>query len=112
METNAYIKHVKTSPKKLRLVVKSIKKMSVKQALDTLSLSRLRASKIMYKSIFSALSTFSSSSKEEMGLVQFKVLTIEEGSRLKRFRSGSRGSAKSYRRKMSHIKIVLTDTKN
>ncbi len=107
MESKAYIKHTKTSPKKLRLIVKSIKKMSVRKALDTLFLSRERASKILYKSILSALNTFLSSSKEDVGMVQFKVLTIEEGSRLKRFRSGSRGTAKPYRRKMSHIKIAL-----
>ncbi|HLD26405.1 MAG TPA: uL22 family ribosomal protein [Patescibacteria group bacterium] len=108
METSTYIKHTKTSPKKLRLVAKSIKKMPVRHALDTLSLSRTRASKILYKSILSALDTFLSSSKEEMSMVQFKLLTIEEGSRLKRFRSGSKGNAKPYRRKMSHIKIILT----
>lgn len=108
METNAYIQHIKTSPKKLRLIVKSVKKMPVRQALETLFYSRTRASKILYKSIKSAMDTFLSASKENAAMVQFKLLTVEEGSRLKRFRSGARGIARPYRRKMSHIKIVLT----
>ena len=44
-----------------------------------------------------------------METVTFKSIEINEGPRMKRFRPGSKGRANPYKRRMSHIKIVLTD---
>jgi hypothetical protein len=37
----------------------------------------------------------------------FKEIQINEGPRLKRYRAGARGRAKPYKKRMSHIRIVL-----
>jgi len=37
----------------------------------------------------------------------FKEIQINEGPRLKRWRAGARGRAKPFKRRMSHIRVVL-----
>lgn len=107
MQLTAYIKYLKTSPKKLRLAAAPIRKMSVQRALDTLFYTPDRAAKILYKSIKSAADNAAAVSKQDLSVLQFNLLAIEEGSRLKRFKSGGRGTAKPYKRRSAHIKIIL-----
>jgi hypothetical protein len=39
--------------------------------------------------------------------MEFKTLAIDEGIFLKRYRAGSRGSGKGYKRRTSHITVVV-----
>jgi len=41
--------------------------------------------------------------------IEFKKLEIDESMKMRRFRAGTRGRVKPYKKRMSHIKIVLTD---
>ena len=45
----------------------------------------------------------------EVDKVFFKKIEINEGLKMRRFRAGTRGRVKPYKRRMSHIKIVLSD---
>jgi len=65
------------------------------------------ASEILYKAIKSALSSARQILKVEDNLLNFKLLSVEQGRKLKRYRPGSRGNAKPINRRMSHIKIIL-----
>lgn len=112
MEARAYIKYLKTSPKKLRFLVGEIKKMGPVKALDHLFYTHKRAAKFLYKAIKSALDNAEKVLKRDKNLFEFKLLTIEEGPRLKRFRAGGRGVAKPYKIKTAHIKIILTVKEN
>lgn len=47
--------------------------------------------------------------KVQADVLQFKLLTIEEGRKLNRFKAGSKGMAKPIVRRYSHIKIVLVE---
>jgi len=44
-------------------------------------------------------------------MLKFKLLTIEEGHVLKRYKPGSRGMANPIKRRLSHIKIILVEDK-
>jgi large subunit ribosomal protein L22 len=46
-------------------------------------------------------------SKINENLLKFKLLTIEEGSRLKRYRAGGRGGVKPFVHRLSHIRVIL-----
>lgn len=109
MKVTSYSKYVRTSSKKLQLIAATVRKMPPQQVLDRLFLSRKKSAKILYKSIKSALDNAVNTFKLDQSMLQFKVLAIEEGPRLKRFRRGSRGTAKPYIRPTAHIKIVLID---
>jgi large subunit ribosomal protein L22 len=107
MESQTYIKNAKISPKKLRFLLPEVKKLKPVVALDYLFYTRKKAAKIFYKSIASAISNAKSLLKVDPGLLEFKLLTIEEGQKLKRFKPGGRGGVKPIKRRFSHIKIIL-----
>ena len=96
-------KNIQDSPRKLRLVADMVRKMSPAQAVETLQFTNKAAAAPLAKAIQTALANVKS---EEL---VFKSLEINEGTKLKRFRWGSHGHAKSYKKRWSHIKIVLTD---
>lgn len=107
MVYKAYIRHVRISPKKLRFIVDDVRKMLPREALNALYYSNKRAGKILYKAIKSAVDNSKKEPKVDPELLRFKILTIKEGPSLKRFRAGARGTAKPYKRRTSHIKVVL-----
>lgn len=111
MESTAYFKNVHITPKKLRFIIDDIKKMKPAQALQHLFYSPKKGADIFYKAIKSAIDSARLTLKTNDDMLQFKLLTVEQGNKLKRFRPGGRGTAKSYAKKFSHIKIILTSQK-
>jgi len=107
MESQTYIKNAKISPKKLRFLLPAIKKLKPVLALDYLFYTRKKAAKIFYKSIASAISNAKNVLKVDPELLEFRLLTVEEGQKLKRFKPGGRGGVKPIKRRFSHIKIIL-----
>ena len=107
METKAYFINLPVSPKKARFYLPAIKKLKPIDSLDFLMYERTDAAIILYKAIKSAISSARQILKVEDNLLNFKLLTVEQGQKLKRYRPGSRGNAKPINRRMSHIKIIL-----
>jgi large subunit ribosomal protein L22 len=107
MEIKAYIKYNKVTPKKLRFLLDDVKKRTPVDALNFLFYNPRRSGKALYKGIKSAVDNAKSTFKIDENLLKFKTLIVEMGPSLKRYNAGSKGSAKPFTRKMSHIKIVL-----
>ncbi len=107
MESTTYIKYIKVSPKKLRFSAGAVRGMKPADALKKLTLSTHRSHKMLYKVVKSAITAATSSLKTDANLLQFKLLTVEEAPFLKRMRPGGRGMARLYKRRFSHIKIIL-----
>ncbi|MEK7495416.1 MAG: uL22 family ribosomal protein [Patescibacteria group bacterium] len=107
METKAYFVNLPVSPKKARFYLPAIKKLKPAESLEFLMYENTDASEILYKAIKSALSSARQILKVEDNLLNFKLLSVEQGQKLKRYRPGSRGNAKPINRRMSHIKIIL-----
>lgn len=108
MEVKADFKNLKITPKKLRLLLPEIKKLTPIQSLDYLYYSPKKGAKIFYKAIKSAINNAKNNFKISDDLLKFKVLTVNEGQKLKRFKPGGRGTVKPFKKRFSHIKIVLT----
>lgn len=100
-------KYLRTSPRKLREVVGMIKKLTPEKALEILPYLDKKASQPLYKALKTVVANAKQKGVQESELL-FKAIQINEGPRLKRFRAGARGRAKPYKRRMSHIRIVLT----
>lgn len=107
MESLTYIKNVKSTPKKLRMIRDLIAKMEPHDALDYLMYATSKASNIYYKAIQSAIANATQASKVSPDMLKFKLLTIEEGRTLKRHHAGSKGMAKPILKNFAHIKIIL-----
>lgn len=107
MEASAYIKNINSSPKKLRLLIHSVKNLLPVEAIEVLRYTPKKSAKNLSKAIASALSNARQTLKVPDYMVQFKTLLVEEGIKLKRYNPGSRGTAKPYIKRYSHLKIVL-----
>lgn len=107
MEVRAQIKYVRVSPIKLRFLIDAIRDVSPQVALDHLSLSPNRTSKVLYKAIKSAVANGNAKPGFDATKAKFKTLAIDEGPSLRRFRAGPKGMARPYVRKSSHITVVI-----
>jgi len=107
MDIIATQKYLITSPKKLREVASVAKKLSPARALEILPFIGKRAAGPLSKVIKSAIANAKVKGEAEGDLV-FKEIQISEGPRLKRWRAGAHGRAKPFKKRMSHIRVVLT----
>ena len=98
-------KNIQTSPRKLRLVADMIRKMTPEKALEALQFTNKSAAEPLAK----AIKTVAANAGGKIEALYFKSIEINEGSKLKRVRMGSRGHVNPYKRRWSHIKIVLSD---
>ena len=106
MEFITIQKNISSSPRKLRLVADMVRKMDPYAALETLHFTTNAASQPLAK----AIKTVIANAGSREGIV-FKSIEINEGLKAKRYRVGTagRGRGRPYKKRMSHIKIVLTD---
>ena len=106
-ESTTYLKNIAMPPKKLRFYLGAVKKMDPVAALDHLFYGRQKAARVLYQAVKSAVSNAKQSLKVTDDVLKFKALTVEEGTKLKRYRPGGRGTPKPIVKRRSHIKIVL-----
>ena len=106
MEFITIQKNIQNSPRKLRLVANMVRRMDPYAALDVLQFTRNGAAAPLAKAIKTVVAN--AGSKEG---ISFKSIEINEGLKAKRYRVGTagRGRGRPYKKRMSHIKIVLTD---
>jgi large subunit ribosomal protein L22 len=95
------------SPRKLRAVAALVKKMKPVDAVAKLPFAERRAAGDLSKVIKSALANAKNQGESDVNLV-FKEIQIGEGPRLKRGKAASRGRWHQFKRRMSHIRVVLT----
>lgn len=98
------------SPRKLRFVVDLIKKMKPVEAVEKLPFVSRRAGFDLSKVIKSAIANAKVQGANDTDLV-FKEIQIGEGPRLKRGKAASRGRWHPFKKRMSHIRVVLTTVK-
>lgn len=82
-----------------------VRKMTPERAVETLQFTNKSAAQPLMKAIKTALAN---AGKENLS---FKTLEINEGLKMRRYRVGTagRGRGRPYKKKLSHIRIVLTD---
>lgn len=110
MEYKTFQKYIPISPKKLHEVALLIKGLSPAQALERLSFSKKRGAIYLAKAIRVALANAFNQGEKEENLV-FSKVEINQGPVLKRWKPASRGRVGHYKRKTSHIRVVLKSAK-
>ncbi len=108
MEIQTIQKYIHTSPRKLRLVADMVRTMEPNKALDILRITQKYAAKDLIKALETVLGNVKQAGMD-LEKVTFRKIEINESMVLRRFHAGTRGRVKPFKRKMSHIKIVLTD---
>lgn len=108
MEVQTIQKYIHTSPRKLRLVADMVRKLTPDASLNILRLAPKAAASDLAKAIETVLANGKQKGLD-MSKLAFKQLEINESMKMRRFRAGTRGRAKPYKKRMAHIKIVLSD---
>lgn len=108
MDFSATSKYVRISTRKVRLLADSIRSMRPEGALFYLSAMPQSSAEPMSKVIRSALAN---AKEKQIKPETLAIRTIEVmgGPVMKRFHAASRGMAHAYKKRMTHIRIILTN---
>jgi large subunit ribosomal protein L22 len=109
MEVRAISRHVRMSPRKVRLVGNAIKGMHVREAVAVLELIPNKAGDIIAKTVKSAVANAENNynlAADELYVVQ---VVADEGRTLKRWRARARGRAAPIIKRSSHITVVVKE---
>lgn len=112
MEFVSTSKFLIISPRKVRPLVKQILGFTPERALAVLSVLNKSASLPLAKAIKTVLANAKTQGGVSGEKLVFKSIEVGEGPRLKRGRPVSRGRWHPYKKRMSHIRVVLQTVKS
>lgn len=109
MQYKAVAKNIKISPRKVRLVADAIKSLTPDVALVKLAVVAKRGAGPIEKVIKSAIANAVNNSKATKENLVIKELYVTEGVTYKRFHFAARGRVHPYKKRTSHITVILED---
>jgi len=109
MQTITRINEVRISTRKVRIVADAVRGLSIDQAQDALSVINKRGAHDLDKALKSAVANAVNNSKLEKNNLVIKTIDVNEGAFLKRYRPSTRGRVHPYKKRTSHIRIVLEE---
>jgi len=112
MEVQALTRYARMSPKKVREVVRTIQGRKASAAVEYLMLIPRKSARLIAKTLSSAIANAENNANLSADTLFVKSAVVEIGPVLKRFKAGAKGTAMPRRKKMSHIRIVLSDGAN
>lgn len=107
MEVKATAKYVRISPRKVRLVVNTVRGKPVEDALATLRFLPNAAAKAVAKVVQSAAANAENNFQLSPDELYIARIYADEGPTLKRFRPRSRGRVSPILKRSSHITVVI-----
>lgn len=111
MEVIAKARHIRMSPRKVRLIADLIRGMDVGNAASQLRFYRKAAARPVYKVLMSAVANAEHNFKMDGGDLYVKSITVDNGPVLKRWRARAFGRAAPIRKRSAHITVVLGERK-
>jgi len=95
--------------KRVREAARPIQGRRPADAVDLLTLIPRKSARLIVKTLKSAIANAENNNNLSADTLVVKSAIVENGPVLKRFKAGARGTAMPRRKKMSHIRIVLSD---
>lgn len=112
MDVIATTKFARMSPLKGRGLAREMQGLPVAKALEIAQFSPKKAARLLGKTLKSALANAENNENLSVDDLLVKEAVVNDGPRLKRFWPRARGSASPIKRRMCHIRVVLTDGKD
>ena len=112
MEAKAITRHIRQSPRKIRLLLDEIRGTNVDKAINYLHFSKAKAAYQIEKTLSSAVSNFMNKSDDEsvtVDKIYIKECFADGAPHLKRFRAASMGRISRLNKKSAHLTIVVAD---
>lgn len=108
-QVTAKLNYLKISPRKVRLVANTLKKLPVNEAEAQLLIRTKRAAVPLLKLLRSAVANAKNKKIDPQKLVINSIL-VNEGPMLKRFLPRAQGRATPIHKKTSHVTLILSET--
>ena len=109
MQVQAYHKFARMSPKKVREVAREIQGSNAAEALELLKLIPRKSARLLAKTLKSAIANAENNNNVTSDALTIESAVVEDGPAFRRFRPVSRGMAHPFRKRTSHIRIILSD---
>ena len=109
MDIKSYSKYMRISPKKAREVARILPGRKASDAVALLKYIPRKAARMFDKTLKSAMANAENNLNLSADDLYIREAIVDEGPALKRFRPCARGSAHPYKKRMSHLRITLTD---
>jgi large subunit ribosomal protein L22 len=109
VEVVASARQIRVSPRKVRLVLDTVRGKKVDEALAILSFLPTPAARTVAKVVKSAAAN--AENNYQMTPAQLRIVKTfaNEGQTLRRYRAGARGRVNPFRRRFSHITIIVEE---
>jgi large subunit ribosomal protein L22 len=111
MKIQALTKYIRMAPRKAYDVARTIQGRSASEALTLLQFSERKASGQIRKTLRSAIANAEHNHNLAVEDLRVDLAVIEEGPRMRRGWYGARGQFKPIVKRMSHVRVVLSDGK-
>lgn len=102
-------KHMRISPRKVRLIMDQVRGRKVEEALNRLSFAPQRGAFVLKKLINSAVANAEQNLNMDVDKLYIKRIFADEGPTLKRFRARAMGRATRIRKRTSHLTVILDE---
>lgn len=109
MEVRAHLRFLRTTPRKVRLVINLIRGMEVEHAFNQLAVLPKGVARPITKLLASAVANAEHNFQLRRADMIIKSIVANEGPKLKRYRPRAHGSAAPILKRLSHVTIVLED---
>ena len=110
MESKAIVRHVRITPRKVRLVSDLVRGKSVNDAFTILKFSsRKRTAGTISTLLKSAVANAEQKGRVDVDNLFIKSLLVDQGPTMKRFASRAKGQGMRILKKTSHITVVLEE---
>jgi len=111
MEARAVGKYLRVSAQKTRLVADMVRGKKVDEALILLRFTPKKSGRLITKVLRSAMANAENAKSFDLEKLYIKIIKIDQGPRLKRFRPRAMGRATRIIKPSSHITVVLQEKK-
>lgn len=109
MQVQARTKYARMSPKKVIEVARTIRGKNANAALELLKFIPRKSAFLLSKTLQSAIANAENNHDLSGDTLVVETATVEQGPALKRFKAAARGGVAKRKKRMSHIRIVLSD---
>jgi large subunit ribosomal protein L22 len=111
MEATSVVRHIRISPRKLRVVAAMVRGEPVEQALATLKMMPKKAALIISKAVFSAASNAADRSGGDVDVdsLHIQKIAVDGGPIIKRWMPRAMGRANRINHRTSHLTVVVGD---
>ena len=110
MEVKAVAKYMRISPRKVRVLIDSIKGKSAEKGLDHVKFMPQKGARMLEKLIRSAVANADQNPNVDVDSLVIRNIYVDQGPTLKRFRARARGRGSRILKRTSHITVILAES--